>query len=292
MPPPESASALLEIIRRSERYLSERGIQRPRQEAEEVIAGVLGLKRLDLYLQFERPMVPQELDVMRQAIIRRGKREPSAYILGQVEFAGCRFLLSPSVLIPRLETEILVEQISQELKKTDLTGKVLWDVCAGSGCIGISLKKRFPALTVYLSDLSKEALAVAEENARLNDVKVIFKQGDLLEPFVGSECDFFVCNPPYVTVQEYEALSLEVQAEPKMALVAGPTGLEFYEKFSIDLKLFLKKDGRGWMEIGAGQGENVKNIFKGQGWKGRYSPDWSGHDRFFFLESDAPISVS
>lgn len=287
-----SASSLLEIIRRSTHYLAERGVERPRQEAEEVIAGVLNMKRLDLYLQFERPMIESELDEMRHAIVRRGKREPAAYIVGKVEFAGCKFIVNPSVLIPRPETEILVELIAQELKKGDLNGKILWDVCSGSGCIGISLKKRFPELTVYLSDVSKKALAIAEENARLNEVSVIFKQGDLLEPFQNERCDFFVSNPPYVSENEYKVLTLEVQAEPKEALVSGPSGYEFYERLSKELTRFLRPGGKGWMEIGTGQGESIKNIFEIQKWKCRYAPDWSGHDRFFFLESDTQIDVS
>lgn len=285
-------STLLEIIRRSEQYLAERGIERARREAEEVIAGLLGMKRLDLYLQFERPFTEKELGEARLAIQRRGKREPAAYIIGKMEFAGCLFNLSSAVLIPRPETEILVEMLAQKMKKENLNGKVLWDVCSGSGCIGISLKKRFPELTVYLSDLSQEALLIAQENAELNEVEIHFKQGDLLAPFKGEMCDYFVCNPPYIAESEYVTLSPEVRAEPKMALVSGATGVELYERLAHDLKGSLKPTGEALMEIGTGQGEKIKNIFNKEGWRCRYEPDWSGHDRFFFLEMDTLIDVS
>jgi release factor glutamine methyltransferase len=273
---------LLEIIRRSEGYLAERGVERARREAEEVIADTLGLKRLDLYLQFDRPLHESELPLLRLAIQRRSNREPAAYISGVVSFAGLELKVNSDVLIPRPETEILVEKIAQTLATLPLENKILWDLCCGSGCIGLALKKRFPHLQVILSDLSEKALAVAKENASFG---VDFKQGDLFEPFEGMKCDFFVCNPPYVTESEYQTLTPEVHQEPKMALVSGPSGLEFYVRIAKELKKYLNNGGLAWLEIGAGQGESVKSLFENEGWRCHYTADWSGHDRFFFISN-------
>lgn len=267
--------SLLEIIRRSELYLAERAIDRPRREAEEVIADALGVRRIDLYTQFERPLNDDELKNLRGAIVRRGNKEPRAYIAGSVEFAGLTIKVTPDVLIPRPETEILVEKIAAQLSEMDLEGKVLWDMCCGSGCIGHALKKRFPALTVVLSDLSPEALTVARQNG--SDVS--FRQGDLFEPFAEEKCDFLVSNPPYVTQEEYAELTVEVKAEPKMALVGG---LTFYKRIAEALPTYLKPGGKVWLEMGSGQGESIQKIFGG----GVVEDDWAGHNRFFFLEKD------
>lgn len=267
---------LLDVIQRSESFLQERGIERPRREAEEVIADALGVRRIDLYLQFERPLTEEELAKLREPVVRRGNREPAAYIAGTVSFCDLSIKVTPDVLIPRPETEILVEKIAETLKGCDLEGKTLWDMCCGSGCIGLALKKKFPSLNIVLSDLSDKALAIARQNGD----GVAFRQGDLFTPFEGETCDLFVCNPPYVTEEEYAGLTPEVKAEPKMALIGG---LVFYERIAARLFHFLNPGGMAWFEIGSGQGEHVKRIFNG---KGRIENDWAGHTRFFFLERD------
>lgn len=267
---------LLQIIESSELFLKKHGVHKPRREAEEVIADVLGVRRIDLYLEFDRPLTKEELDRMRSPIIRRANHEPLAYISGKVQFADLTIKVTPDVLIPRPETEILVEKICKELQRRDLKNKILWDVCCGSGCIGHSLKKRFPQLNVFLSDISEKALNVARQNG----TDVAFKEGDLFAPFKGQRCDFLVCNPPYVTEEEYNQLTLEVKAEPKLALVGG---LDFYKRISADLHHFINPGGMAWLEMGTGQGNAVKEIFHG---KGRVEDDWSGHNRFFFLEID------
>lgn len=274
---------LLEIIRRSELYLAEKGIARPRREAEEIIADALDVKRLDLYLQFDRPLNEKELPSLRQAIQRRAQHEPVAYISGRVTFADLTLKVTPDVLIPRSETEILVERITQSLKKQDLSHKVLWDLCCGSGCIGLALKRRFPELKVILSDLSEKALYVARQNASSDEVT--FLHGDLFKPFEGQKCDFFVCNPPYVSEPEYGSLDPEVHQEPKMALVGGVDGLSFYRRIAADLKHHLNENGLAWLELGANQGAPVEEIFQKQGWRCHYEKDWAGHDRFFYIKA-------
>jgi len=273
---------LLEIIRRSEDFLAERGVERPRQTAEEVIADALGMQRLDLYLQFDRPLATHELPLLREVIARSAHHEPSAYIRGYVTFAGVRLKVDNTVLIPRMETEILVEMIAQTLEKLPLEGKVLWDVCCGSGCIGIALKARFPQLTVILSDIREEALQTARLNACFGEIH--FKKGDLFAPFGEERCDFFICNPPYVTESEFENLSPSVRNwEPRAALVAGETGLEYYARIAPLLRTHLNPQGRAWLEIGTTQGPPIQHLFSAHGYRPHILPDWSGHDRFCLI---------
>lgn len=280
---------ILELINLGEEYLKQKGVEKARREAEELIACALMFRRIDLYLNFERPLIEEELEKCRLFFKRRGKREPSQYIAGEVSFAGVQIKVAPTVLIPRQETEILVEKIASELKALpSLEGKVLWDMCTGSGCIGIALKKRFPDLTVILSDISPHALKTASQNALLNNVDVKILEGDLFAPYKEGKIDFFISNPPYVSEGEYVDLSPEVRNfEPKGALVGGKNGLFFYEKIAQELFDRLKECGKGWLEIGKDQKNAVLNLFQNNQWsKAFVEQDWSGNDRFLFLEKD------
>lgn len=274
-----------ELLSLSTAFLQERGVFQPRRQAEELLAHALQVQRMDLYLQHDRPLEEAELDVFRRWIQRKAKHEPTEYILEKVDFYRCTFQLNPSVLIPRPETEILVDLISKRLQQIDIKGKVLWDVCCGSGCIGISLKKAFPALTVVLSDLSSEALSLAARNASLNGVEVALREGDLLKPFQGEKADFITCNPPYISEKEYAVLDRSVRAfEPEMALVGGEKGTEMYERLASELSSYLNEKGQVFFEIGAGQGVSLKEIFSLPWARFFLNQDWSGRDRFFFLE--------
>jgi release factor glutamine methyltransferase len=274
---------LLEILNLSASFLQEKGIERARREAEWLIADALELKRLDLYLQYDRPLQEEELVRCREAVKRRSSGEPSQYIAGKVSFGGCEFFVGKDVLIPRPETELLVEMVAKEMENCE--GKILLDLCTGSGCIGISLKKRFPSLEVFLIDISYEALEVAKKNALHNNVEVTFLQGDLFEPFEGKQCDYFVCNPPYIAEHEYSTLAKEVREfEPKIALVSGASGYEIYEKIAYSLKNHLLPKGKGWLELGSGQGERAVSIFKD--YNASFQKDWSGHDRYLQIFND------
>lgn len=273
--------SLSEIVELSLQFLQARNVDKPKRTAEELIADALGLKRLDLFLQFDRPMQEAELLVIRDRLIRCAKGEPLAYLKGEVEFYGCRINVDRRVLIPRPETEILVDLIAKQVEKG-----ILWDVCTGSGCIAIALKKARPLIEVSGGDCSAEALSLARQNGERNQVDVSFFQGDLLAPFVGLEADVVVCNPPYVSEGEYQALETGVRDfEPRGALVGGPTGLEFYQRLANGLPKHLKPRGKVFFEIGSQQGEAVIKIFESKIWsKKEVLKDWSGKDRFFFLE--------
>lgn len=268
---------LLEVVNAASDYFREKAIERPKREAEDLISFALGLKRIDIYLYYDRPLVEEELIKCREFIKKRMLGTPSQYIMGEVFFAGCKIKVTPAVLIPRPETEILVEMCARVLAKENLEGKTLLDLCTGSGCIAIALKKRFPKLSVIASDISKNSLAIAKENAALNEVEIEFLEGDLQM----APCDFFISNPPYISKKDYECLSKEVREyEPKEALLGGESGLEFYEKIAFLLPQFLASSGKGWLEIGFDQGEAVKKLFKQ---KGTIEKDWAGHDRFLCI---------
>ena len=278
---------LLEMIRELTEELQSAGIEQSRRESEELIAHHLGLKRLALYLQFDRPLIPSEVEGCRALARRRSLGEPLQYIYGEIDFFGASIGVSPGVLIPRPETELLVSRVAAELKGMSLIGGELLDLCSGSGCIGIALKKAHPALQVTLSDLSSSALAIAEENARRNNVSLRLVQGDLLNTLDRS-FDFIVCNPPYISNAEFPGLQREVRDfEPYSALVGGPTGLEFYERLSLDLGSALKSGGRAWLEVGALQGLAVEALFAGGPWARReLSLDDARILRFFSLERE------
>ena len=264
-------------------YLEDNNINHPRRHAEEILAAALDMKRLDIYMNFDRPLSDEELKHCRATLTRCGKGEPIAHIRGSVEFYGTTIAVNSDVLIPRPETELLVDAIAKIIENEDLEGKTLIDMCCGSGCIGIALKKKFPKLDVILSDKEPKALEMAKKNAANNDVAVALCEGDLTEALGDIKADYLVCNPPYVTEEEYNNLDRGVRDyEPKSALVAGRTGLEYYERLEQELPNILKPKALIWLEIGAGQGKHLENIFGSTKWHGAISSkDLSGNDRFF-----------
>lgn len=278
--------SLGEVLTLTADFLKEKKHSRFRRIAEELIAHVLKLKRLDLYMQFDRPILNSELEIMRALLKRVMKGEPIEYIIGEIPFYHCMIAVTDAVLIPRPETEILVDQACRILKQISCHGKVAWDLCTGSGCIGIAVKKACPDLTVFLSDISDPALRVASSNAKRNEVEVELVQGDLLTAFNGRKADIIFCNPPYISSKEFLVLDSSVKDfEPHTALIGGEDGLLFYKRLKENLPAYLNAGAKVFFEIGAGQGETVSNLFSGEGWKNqRIEKDWAGHDRFFFLE--------
>ncbi len=277
---------IAEVLTLSTAFLSEKKLDRSRRSAEELLASVLGVKRMDLYLQHDRPLFETDLEKMRSLLKRRSTGEPLEQILGEIEFYHCQLAITPDVLIPRQETEILVDLIAKRIKERPSSGRTLWDLCTGSGCIGLSLKKAVSELSVSLSDICPKALALAKKNAEANNLEVDFRQGDLLEPFFGETADFIICNPPYISQKEYEELDPGVRDfEPRSALLGGERGTEFYERIARELPPFLRPGAQIFFEIGEGQGPAVQEIFSPLPWRrSRLLKDWAEKDRFFFLE--------
>ncbi len=275
-----------EVLTLASQFLKERQHIRARRAAEELIAHLLKLKRLDLYMQFDRPMVEGELEELRALLKRAAKGEPFEYLTGEMFFYHCALAITSDVLIPRPETEILVDIACKQLQKEDLVGKTAWDLCTGSGCIGIAVKKACPELQVVLSDISNAALGVAAANAQRNGVEVELLLGDFLEPFGSRKADFVFCNPPYISKNQYNGLDGSVKNfEPKQALVAEEEGLSFYRRLKDALPQHLHPGAKIYLELGAGQGQDLIQLFSGPEWRKAYlEKDWAGHDRFFFLE--------
>lgn len=274
-----------EVLKKSELFLKEKGVPSARRSAEDVLSLCLNLPRIDLYVSYDRPLQEEELQKVRSFLKRRALREPIQHIEGSVDFFHCKFKVNSSALIPRNETEQLVDKVAKYLENEDLSQKKLLDLCTGSGCIAISLKKKFPDLNVVGADLSKKALQLAIENARLNQVEVQWVESDLFNA-LEEHYDYIVCNPPYISKQEMETLEPEVvQYEPEMALTSGKTGFEIYERVAEELNDKLKSGGKVWFEMGYNQKEGVKNLFSKKGFQQiNFEKDYAAHNRFFSLE--------
>jgi release factor glutamine methyltransferase len=279
---------LQSVLRELTEAFQTHAVFQPRRQAEELLCDLLNYSRLQLYTQFERPIDTLEWENCQLWLNRRLKGEPLAYIAKQINFYDCSIQVNSYVLIPRQETEILVDRIIQQLQDKDLTGLCLLDLCCGSGCIGIALKKKFPALQVTLTDLSPQAIQLAQFNAIQNQVQVECLTGDLLAPLKNRKAHFVVCNPPYISESEYETLDKSVKNyEPRLALVGGKTGLEIYERLAHELPAYLYPQAKVWLEIGYQQGESIEKIFGCFPWvKQQLANDWAGQNRFFFLENE------
>ena len=225
---------------------------------------VMGLDRVGLYLNFDRPLLPEERDSYRKLVSRRSEREPLQYILGRAEFWSLPFVVNPDVLIPRAETEILVEEGIKRIKP----GARLLDLGTGSGAVAVALAHEQPDIMVTAMDVSAEALHVAEENAGINGVKnrIQLLNASFTDPYPGSY-HLILSNPPYVSGQEYETCMPEVKNyEPRLALVGGEDGLDCIR--AIMKNAFPALEAGGWLllEVGATQAETVSEMFEHQGY--------------------------
>lgn len=248
----------LKILNWTKGYFCSRGIENARLEAEWLLCAATGLDRVGLYLSYDKPLNRDELALFRQMVARRARREPLQHILGTQEFCGLEFQVSPDVLIPRHDTETLVEEA---LKRAAGRVSVL-DIGTGSGCIAVSLAKRLPDARVTAVDVSAAALEVARANALANGVDVEFFAGSLLEPVAGRCFDLIVSNPPYIPRADIALLEPEVRdGDPLLALDGGVDGLDIY-RCLIPASLEQLNPG-GWLlvEVGAGQARDVAALF-------------------------------
>ncbi|WP_340104076.1 peptide chain release factor N(5)-glutamine methyltransferase [Rhodohalobacter sp. 8-1] len=215
--------SVLRMLEWATEYFKKKHVPDPRHSIEWLLADVLGCKRLDLYLQYERPLSPDELDRIRPLVKRRADHEPLQYITGSTNFMGCHIEVNPSVLIPRIETEQLVELLLESTSDLEHSPVTLLDIGSGSGCIPIAIKKFRPAWTCHGIDISGDALSLSEKNAAANDVDIQFDKGDLFnldqvsKPSRG--WDIIISNPPYIGPEEKPSLEKQVtDYEPGLAL--------------------------------------------------------------------------
>jgi len=243
--------------------LNENKIISPEQNAETIISHVLKLKRLDLYINQDIELTDTQLREISKFTKRRMKGEPIQYILGETEFYSCRIKVNKSVLIPRPETEYLVEKIINENPNV----KSILEIGTGSGCIAIALKKNFINSKITASDISSDALKITKKNAEINNVEIEFIESDLFQNIDG-KFDVIVSNPPYISQKDFEQLPDEIKKyEPELALLAPNSGLYYYQKILQNAKEHLTESGKIYFEIGYDQADRIAEIAKVNGFK-------------------------
>jgi len=252
---------VLGLIDWTRQFFEKKGIESPRLEAEVLLAHVLGWKRIELYTKFDRVVSPSKLAEFKQLILQRSDHRPTQYILGRCEFFSLEFRVTQAVLIPRPETEHLVQALIERAR--EIADARVLEIGTGSGCIVVSAAKSLPMAEFWAVDVSEEALHVARENARRHTVdgKIHFLRGDLFEPVEGRKFDFIVSNPPYVSEAEWESLPPEVRDfEPRSALTGGADGLDAYRRIIPQAEKFLLPGGRLLLELPAGKASQIREI--------------------------------
>jgi release factor glutamine methyltransferase len=258
-----------------------KGLESPRVEAELLLSNALACSRIALITDGHRPLAPPELARFKAMVLRRRRREPIAYILGRREFFGRTFRVDARVLVPRPDTEILVDVALRETRSRDLYVRAL-DLCTGSGCVAVTLARERPTSAFLATDISPDALAVARDNAlRLGAYNVSFRQGSLFEPVQSARFDLITANPPYIATQEITTLDADVREhEPHLALDGGPDGLDLVRLILQSAHAHLADDGVLAMEIGADQGPATAALFEQHGFaEVRIDKDYAKRDR-------------
>lgn len=263
--------------------LRKRGVEGARLDAELIVGQALGIDRVKVIVGGERPLEPTELETIKSLFRRRRTSEPVAYLRGVREFYGRPFRVDRRVLVPRPDTETLVEVALERLRGRDLGARVL-DLCTGSGCVAVTLKLERPTMTLDAVDLSPGALTVARDNAhRLGAIwNVRFALGDLFAPLgeASPSYDLITANPPYIATDEIKTLQADIKDhEPRMALDGGADGLDFVRRIVAEAPRWLRPGGALAMEIGAGQSDEVAALFEAQLRDVRRTRDYGGHER-------------
>jgi len=279
---------VLESINLSTQYLNQKGIESPRTNAELLLADILNCKRLDLYLSFERPLSEDEVQKYREHIKRRGNFEPLQYVISRVEFYGLELKVNPSVLIPRPETELMVENILNQCPKDEKL--IILDIGSGSGNIAIALAVNLPSSKIVSTDVSEEALLVAKENSERHKIseRIKFVKHNILKNDLNNfpMFDIVVSNPPYVSKLSYSTLQKEIKNfEPAIAVTDEGDGYTFYREISAKASAKLEENGKLFFEVSQGQSEEVVEIMTRNNFKNiGIIKDYQNIDRIIFGE--------
>jgi len=271
---------VLEVLQSTTEYFQKRGIENPRLNAEHLLAHSLGRKRLDVYLEFERDLAEPELAPIRELVRRRGQKEPLQHLLGTVEFCGNVFLCDKRALVPRPETEELVELLQLAIRNPQ---SAMVDVGTGSGVIALSLARKFPEAKIIATDISEEALLLARENAaRLQIDQVEFRKCNLLEN-VDGKFDLIVANLPYISRHDRQQLAAEVLRDPEVAVFAGEKGDEMIRQLIETAPAHLNAGSLLALEIGLGQEPALIEFLRQKNYGDiEAKNDYSGRTRFLF----------
>lgn len=273
-----------DILQLTAAHFNKHCIPNPRLEAELLLAFILKCSRIDLYVNYDQPLTEEELTGMRSLIRRRQLNEPLAYIVGEKEFMSLPFVVDKRVLIPRSETEHLIETLLELLPNQKMIGI---DVCTGSGAIAISLAYYRPQWQLWALDNCEKALEVAAVNVKKHQMqkRVNLLKGDLMQPLLSQKSQFdFVCaNPPYIKASELKKLDPEVKQQPAIALNGGSEGLDYYPLLLEQSQVLLKKGGIVGLEVGQCQGEQVVKMMQNNNFhKPLMIKDLAGIDRCIF----------
>ena len=270
-----------ELLARTATFFKNKEIDQPRLTAEVLLCHVVGLERIQLYVRFDQPMEESEVDRYRDMVKKRIEGLPVAYILEEKEFMGHSFKVTPAVLVPRPDTEFLVEAGIRYLK--EIEEPRFLDICTGSGAILLSVLKEVENAKGIGTDLSPEALKIAKENSLRLEVgdRAGFLLGDLLEPVGDRKVHGIFSNPPYIPTKDMAGLQVEVKKEPMMALDGGMDGLDFYRRLLTQAEKYLLPNGFLLMEVGIYQAQPVTEIAETLGWKTLEKPicDYGGIER-------------
>jgi release factor glutamine methyltransferase len=272
---------VLGVLQSTTAYFKKRGIENPRLNAEHVLGHALGRTRIELYLEFERTLGEGELVPLRKLVQRRGEGEPLQHLLGTVEFCGETFLCDKRALVPRPETEQLVELVESRVENRESR---IVDVGTGSGVIALSLAKKFPEAQIFALDVSEDALALTRENAiRLGlSGRVELRKSNLLEN-LDERFDLIIANLPYIATPDRHTLSREVLRDPEVALFAGARGDELVRELIEQAAGRLRPGGLLALEIGLGQSEALLSALAEKKYRDIYSKnDYAGVIRFLF----------
>lgn len=256
----------LSVLDWTSKRFTDAGIGGARLEAQLLLAQVLQCTRIQLYTAFDKPLGEDELAAYRALIKRRLAGEPVAYLLGEHEFWGLPLFVDPSVLVPRPDTETVIEVAKALLPEPARPRRVL-DLCTGSGAIALALAKELPGATVIATDVSPEAVVIARRNAERNGLtdRIEVRQGDLFAPVAGEWFDLIASNPPYIETAVIPTLSAEVLREPRLALDGGADGLVFYDRITAAALAHLAPGGVLVVEHGYDQAETVAARFRAAG---------------------------
>lgn len=259
---------VLELLNFATEYLENKNVENARLNVEWLLSKILDLNRVQLYLNFQRPVIPAELQRFKELLQRRAKQEPLQYILGSTEFMALPFKVNPNVLVPRPETEILVESVIEVCQEKFSSNEriTILEIGTGSGCIAVSLAKNINGCDITAIDISQEALDIAVQNAELNNQtsKIHFMKTDFRNQTTlpHSSYDIIVSNPPYISKSDFEQLPEEIKNyEPTVALMDNADGLSFYRQIGEYCPAGLNPGGLVFVEVGLGQAQKVKELF-------------------------------
>lgn len=274
------------LLLASTRRLRDAGVPNPETDAALLLSGLTGRDPLALRTDMDSELLPSLVSTYEELLERREKREPLQYIQGSVSFCGLDFHTDSRALIPRPETALLVYWALEVLSSGALTPSPrILDLCCGSGCIGLALKKMYPASHVTLSDLSGPALELARSNALSLGVEASFLQGDLFAPASGQSFDLIISNPPYIPSRECPELQSEVLFEPVSALDGGADGLDFYRRLAVETPSFLSSGGCLMLEAGIHEAGVIKDLlFSGGAVNVEIRKDLSNVDRMLLAK--------